>query len=330
MASSDLHQIFKLRPVVEFGEDMIGYVKHVEQYRKYMQMKEEMEHIKRNFLVIQSKRSKLKPHTQAQCEPCSDSRPDVSFDGYKSHVKNENPKVSVIDVPLMKYDEHDPNISLKYMGQNIPCMQCNQTFTSMNYINAHIEACHNIVCYCLECEKSFPSKKDLQHHVWNDNCGWKFNCANCSQGFKCENTLNMHQPTCGVFKQEQHICRFQGCVFSCKTWKKMRDHKFKAHKGINVKCDVCDFASFKKMNLATHRKRNHNSKILKCRGQEGTGGCGREFKRKDSLKEHFKSCGLPFLKPWDQLSVTQKRRRARAQLEGSITDLDKSQNFIAS
>ena len=326
MASFNLPPVFKLRPVVEFGDNLNGFVEHVEQYRKYMQLKEEMEHIRRDLLTKQSARQSFKPF----CPPNSAAKPKIGFDCIPYvPVKNENPTNIVIDVPLVKEDKHEPNISIQDNHNNIPCTKCNQTFKSLNDIRAHMQACHDIACYCLECEKSFPSQKDLKQHTWEDNCGWKFNCDNCSQGFKCENTLNIHLTSCEAIKREQHICGFKGCIFPSQTLKQMRNHKFEAHKGINVKCDMCDFASLERQNLVRHRKRNHTNMVLKCRGNNGTGGCGKEFKRTDTLNEHIKACGLPLLKPWDKLSVTQKRRRARAELAGRKTDLDLSQNYIA-
>ena len=327
MASFSSSPVFKLRPVVEFGDNLNGFVKHVEQYRKYMQLKEEMEHIRRDLLTKQTARLAFKPI----CQQTVPAQAKISFDcNPVVPGKNENSTNIVIDVPQIKEEKHELNKSLEDNHNDIPCTKCNQTFKSMNDIRAHMQARHEIACYCLECEQSFPSQKDRKQHTWEDNCGWKFNCANCSQGFKCENTLNMHLASCEVTKREQHICGFEGCIYPCQTLKQMRAHKFKAHKGINVKCDMCDFVSLERKNLVQHRKRNHSNKVLKCRRNDGTGGCGKEFKRKDTLNEHIKACGLPLLKPWDELSLTQKRRRARAELVGSKTDLDRSQNYIAS
>ena len=131
MASFNSSPVFKLRPVVEFGDNLNGFVEHVEQYRKYMQLKKEMEHIRRDLLTKQSARLSLKPI----CQQTVPAKSKIGFDcNPVVPGRNEKSTNIVIDVPQIKEEKHELNKSLEDNHNDVPCTECNQTFKSMNDI----------------------------------------------------------------------------------------------------------------------------------------------------------------------------------------------------
>ena len=103
----------------------------------------------------------------------------------------------------------------------------------------------------------------------------------------------------------------------------MRSHKEEEHKGMKVfSCDKCDKSFPKFPRLVAHKNRQHSSLVLKCRGEDGVTGCGKDFKRKDSLRSHLKVCGTPMEKPWALLSYSQKKRRTKKRAAQFKADLD--------
>ena len=361
----------KLRPLAEFGDNIKGYIEHVEQYRRYMNLKKEMEQIKRNLSVQEllpepALESKYQPRSKIKSEPASESEPFVQMfpepvTGSYVLIKEPVPDI-VLDPPLdlLALEYVSPKMNDHTEGkQSFVCPQCNHNCTTMSKMSAHMEALHKIGVYCLECEKCFPSQKQLQHHVQDKNCGWKMKCELCSQGFKLKKALKVHMKNCGVLEKiicdpstgrfncgmcntsfarrhdlrkhcrktcqgnkEEDICGFQGCIFSSYTMKEMKGHKQVAHKGLNsFGCDKCDHAFPKHKLMMQHKRRMHRS-IFSC------SGCGKEFGRNDNLKKHKKACDIFFDEPWDQLSLQQKKRRARAELALSRGGLEKSEMYI--
>ena len=71
-----------------------------------------------------------------------------------------------------------------------------------------------------------------------------------------------------------------------------------------------------------HKTRSHSSLLLKCRGEDGDSGCGKEFMRKDVLNKHMKVCGSPVGKAWALLSYSQKKRRTKKKAAQFKADLD--------
>ena len=146
-----------------------------------------------------------------------------------------------------------------------------------------------------------------------------------------EHKIKLHEMPNSMVKgfNKNKVCGFLGCGFSCPNWKDMMSHKQKAHTELKVfSCDKCDHVCLKNKGLLQHKAKFHKDKVFCCRGNDGSSGCGKKFKRSDHLSKHFKFCGIPLLKPWEQLSLAQKRRRAKAELADSEVELDMSQNYI--
>ena len=140
--------------------------------------------------------------------------------------------------------------------------------------------------------------------------------------------LNTHvEKLCPGLKKQQ-LCGFKGCTFSFQGQRQMKIHKLDAHKGLV--CDECGNLYSNIRAWRQHKKRDHNG-LFFCGNQTaleaGERGCGKAFKRMEHMKLHLTVCGKPrksvMLKPWDQLSATQKGRRAKKEKERMRREVDK-------
>ena len=59
----------RLRPLIEFNADINGYIKHVEQYEKYMEMKNQMEPIENNLLTQEHPQQTVEDSSGLNDEP---------------------------------------------------------------------------------------------------------------------------------------------------------------------------------------------------------------------------------------------------------------------
>ena len=168
----------KLRPLAEFGDNIRGYIEHVEQYRKYMNLKKEMEHIKRNLSVQEQPKYSFEPALESKSPPqfkfkselASESEPFIQM--FPAEPVPGSYALIKEPLPDIVHDQPPDLLALEYVNSKIYdhtegkqlflCTQCNHNFTAMSEMSAHIEALHNIGVYCLECDKCFPSQKQLQ------------------------------------------------------------------------------------------------------------------------------------------------------------------------
>ena len=201
----------KLRPLAKFGDNIKGYIEHVEQYRRYMNLKKEMEQIKRNLALQEQPKHFFEPALESQSqtkfklksETASESKTFIQM--FPAESVTESDTSIKEPVPAIVHDPAIDLFALEYVNpkmndhtegkQSLLCTQCNHTFTAMSEVSAHMKDLHNIGVYCLECDKCFPSQKHLQHHVQDENCGWKMKCEICSQGFKLKKALKVHRKT---------------------------------------------------------------------------------------------------------------------------------------
>ena len=65
---SFLYPALKLRPLAEFGDDIKRFIEQGEQYRKYMELKEEMEQFKTNLSIPERPRHLPKPTFKSESE----------------------------------------------------------------------------------------------------------------------------------------------------------------------------------------------------------------------------------------------------------------------
>ena len=246
----------------------------------------------------------------------------------------------------------DCHIRVVHSGRCHTCNNCQQNFKSQPALKLHLAACGQHKArrsrrpgiQCHMCPMLLTSSFNLKKHVWSKHCillrdtttprrrrrtkvasqPRLWSCTQCDSTFKRKQSLYKHKKKHS--RQDRvivHFCGFQDCSFTCLTWAKMRSHKEEEHRGKKVfPCDKCDKSFPKFPRLQAHKNRSHNSLLLKCRGEDGTSGCGKEFMRKDVLNKHIKVCGTPMGKPWASLSYSQKRRRTKKKAAQFKADLD--------
>ena len=240
-----------------------------------------------------------------------------------------------------------------HSGQRHTCQKCQQSCKSQHALKAHLTICGEQKArrsrrpgiQCHMCPMLLTSTFNLRKHVWSQHRillrdsstpqkrrrrpkvirqPRLWSCNQCDSTFKRKNSLQKHREK--HRRQDQvlvQVCGFQGCAFSCLAWPKMRSHKEEEHRGKKVfPCDKCDKSFPKLSRLVGHKTRSHSSLLLKCRGEDGDSGCGKEFMRKDVLNKHMKVCGSPVGKAWALLSYSQKKRRTKKKAAQFKADLD--------
>ena len=194
---------------------------------------------------------------------------------------------------------------------------------------------------CPFCPEEFYSLSSLKEHVWTihkvpfQRKSLIFTCKVCDATFKWKSNMTAHSRihqdislkySISKDGDQEHVCGFQGCTFSCRSKKVLIKHKHVCQKGKRpFICNKCDKTFAKNKDMQQHKGRMHRSQAFKCLGDDNSSGCGKDFKRKDGMMQHMRVCGNPPHKTWDQLSATQKVRRARAEFERSKGE---TQNYI--
>ena len=100
----------KVRPLLEFNEDVNGYIEHVEQYRKYIDLKEQLKLSENNILIHESPQQSpglsAEPTSVTGAAPATASQSNLDYfvEEIKfaektiilsDHVKNKNPIVNM-------------------------------------------------------------------------------------------------------------------------------------------------------------------------------------------------------------------------------------------
>ena len=274
------------------------------------------------------------------CQQC-----DKAFRGKKrlwAHKQNCHGVTSVCTECGKSFSSRkylDSHTRVVHNGRCHTCEKCRQVFKSQPALKLHLATCGQHKArrsrrpgiQCHMCPMLLTSSFNLKKHVWSRHCillrdtttpqrrrrrtkvtrqPRVWSCTQCASTFKKKHSLHKHKVK--HRRQDQiiiQVCGFQDCAFSCQTWADMRSHKEVEHKGKKVfPCDKCNKSFPKFPRLLAHKNRSHSSLLLKCRGEEGNSGCGKEFMRKDVLNQHVKVCGTPMVKPWASLSYSQKRR----------------------
>ena len=168
---------------------------------------------------------------------------------------------------------------------------------------------------CQECHVTFSRHHDFKRHTEVKHRGGGIDRQQGEQ--ELGRQKEQEQP-----HQEELACGFGDCDFSCKTWIQLKQHKEEMHRGEKVyPCPSCPSAFTTRPLLVQHKNRRHRTSFFACPGVEGA-FCGKTFRRSDHLKVHLKSCGTPFLKPWEDISSTTKARRARARADKFQEDIN--------
>ena len=214
------------------------------------------------------------------------------------------------------------------------CRICGKVFPSSKKLREHSKFVHSAVCLpCPKCGKAFKGRSNLVRHeltctprlpALNKQKFSKASCKICSKIFSSYSSHRRHMKNVHdqVLKKidrtgtpEQKLARRQSChlcAVEVITVHELHEHMKESHGGEKVwPCSKCDKTFVSNELLGDHKRRVHPSKTQQCKGRDGKVGCGKTFKRSDSLRDHLrKKCGKP-LKKWEDLSYWGKANRSK-------------------
>lgn len=160
-----------------------------------------------------------------------------------------------------------------------PCSKCQMTFSSLEYLQEHLQT-HEIAIFgCQHCGKSYGSNQYLQEHIQTMHSSDSMECDFCQARFKSKKGLLGHLLKCHEEKCKKKMkcvmCRIQ---FS--SVQQYSDHMF-CHKSQNL-CRKCDKTFLNADSLKQH--------LLICGKKEKKYECSicfRKFIAKRYVSDHM-------------------------------------------
>ena len=150
--------------------------------------------------------------------------------------------------------------------KTIPCTICEMELVTGNVSLIHMKIDHNQVkaVLCNLCGKSFSSKGALSTHVKGTHeKNFDHICETCGKGFISDYILKRHIQTVHEKTGFHFQCDYCEKRFSRK--KNKSEHENRAHtKKIKFPCDQCDYVTFIKGLLVTHKQRKHEKWKYSC------------------------------------------------------------------
>ena len=143
-----------------------------------------------------------------------------------------------------------------------------------------------IVHICKVCRKAFKTNQILRMHIRDKHTGKRIKCEKCNSSFGSPMALKYHKLNAHNDLTITHFdCKYCGKKFLCEYV--MKDHVNNIHtKETLYNCELCDFTTYIKKNIAVHKKKVHIRRLThKCEY------CGKEFynSRKLTLDNHIKN-----------------------------------------
>ena len=182
----------------------------------------------------------------------------------------------------MKYD------SEKYF----PCQICDKILSSKISLKYHNMVHTGMKTEkCIECDKTFIRKYDLQKHIESSHIKIKH--------------LDKELYTCDV------------CSKEVLGLDKLKQHK-RSHRTKNKICDLCPYTSYSGADLARHKEARHEENpYIKC------DLCGRELKTKHSMQAHLKEVHSTL--PPVECKLCQTQFKTKSSLNAHVRTIHNSQ-----
>ena len=174
------------------------------------------------------------------------------------------------------------------------CTQCDQTLSSKDSLNKHIETIHlgHKKYHCSLCEYKTGIRSSLKIHIDNVHDKLKVKCLICPwEGSKIR--LSKHKKSTHM-NNPAEIVKEHGCKICDNSYLRkehLKKHTEKAHLGVRYQCQKCNFKSTTKGSLKTHFKSKHEGIKSPCPH------CSHQAYDKSSLAKHVKTIHLG-LKPY--------------------------------
>ena len=161
------------------------------------------------------------------------------------------------------------------------CRHCEKSFSTKSNFKRHSKKHKgSIRCHIAACKKAFANNSELKRHVETHSSDKTFQCSFCIKKFKSKRGLTIHvKEHIGVYR---YLCPQCGRGFNFKT--DFEGHTA-SHSGVKpYSCQKC-CKSFTYKNYF----KLHCSTCGTSRGNFECGICGRFFKQKRYLDDHFKA-----------------------------------------
>lgn len=167
------------------------------------------------------------------------------------------------------------------------CLQCEKTFYNKSQLNTHIKSVHEKIKnqLCNYCGKSFYTIKDLQMHE-KRHFEKSEKCQQCESIFYCKSDLRRH--TKNMHTSPKIVCEFPDCGKKFHSNSKLNYHVKVRHQ--QVKEHVCKYSYCQSKfaqynNLKRHIDTVHKAMRIKCIVEN----CKYSVSRKDKYKNHLLS-----------------------------------------
>ena len=307
--------------------------------------------------VIEEKGAVVETGERSPCKMCGKTLKTKS--SLRSHIRSchdisEDCEVCGKTFTSRKYmKRHKRDV---HTERSFKCVQCPLGFKCQSTLKVHMKTCgkvrvqkkQELKVKCTLCPKLFPSNPCLRKHLWKHHNALLHNpapslrsrrqdlfasrrprnwmCVSGTSSTRKENlAAHSRRRQLGLQEQQEEllVCGFQGCIFTCRSKNGINKHKREVHKGERAFiCYLCDQAFIKNTDMLQHRWRMHKGLAIKCRGEDGVSGCGKLFRRKDSLKRHLRACGAPLHKHWLLLGPSQKTKRIKQKASQFRAEMD--------
>ena len=239
---------------------------------------------------------------------------------------------------------------LVHEAPNLPCNVCDRMFRTRRQVNMHIQAKHSespppSSLACSLCPKIFFTYQGLARHTrighrerptprmafitnYLSRKKVKVVCRICGSSFGRRSNFNQHMRRIhthqGWIHGQGFLLRDSGevmdtvecdvCGLNFADKKELTNHLQAKHRGEKVfPCSECPKKFKLRESVRKHKATCHRGLKFQCRGVVGGSlGCGKLFKKKDSLRRHLakKVCEKPNEREFSSLGSRQKARRA--------------------
>ncbi|ELT98187.1 hypothetical protein CAPTEDRAFT_47286, partial [Capitella teleta] len=176
----------------------------------------------------------------------------------ESHLESEHPGL----IPLAFY-----------------CERCGRGFDQAPQLAEHGATCiAQGASKCPHCYKCFQSEARLQKHMLNVHSGEKLKpvtCPICHKSFKSAIRLRNHtrevhegkkrKPSAKPAKQDTVLHMCEACAYITPSRDRLKNHQKAVHEGVlPFKCNLCDYRTSERSDLARHKFKHKNEKRFAC------------------------------------------------------------------